>query len=254
MTAMIDHRGPDDRGMYIEDGAGLGHARLSILDVAGGHQPLSNEDGTLWITFNGEIFNYIELREELIRKGHRFRTKTDTEVILHLYEEEGADAVRRLNGQWALGIWNTQSRTLFLSRDRMGIRPLFYTVAGRELLFASEIKALLAHPEVSREIDPESLDNIFTCWTTLEPRTFFRNIRSLPPGSSLVWRNGHIDVSRYWRPTYAAIACPTSADESADALRARSPLMFFSGTNFERPTASVSSSASATFASSISAT
>ena len=150
MIAMLDHRGPDDRGMHVEPAAGLAHARLSVIDVAGGGQPMSNEDGSLWITFNGEIFNYIELREELVARGHRFQTESDTEVILHLFEEEGADAVHKLNGQWAFGIWDTRAQTLFLSRDRLGVRPLFYTVCGEQLLFASEVKALFAHPRVSR--------------------------------------------------------------------------------------------------------
>src|SRR5437016_1857140 len=164
MIAMLTHRGPDGCGVQTGPFVGLAHARLSVIDVAGGRQPMSNADGSLWITFNGEIFNYIELREELLRKGHRFRTQSDTEVLLHLYQEEGAGAVGRLNGQWALGIWDTRTRTLFLSRDRLGVRPLFYTVCGGRLLFASEIKALFADPRVSREIDPQGLDNIFTSW------------------------------------------------------------------------------------------
>jgi asparagine synthase (glutamine-hydrolysing) len=130
MIAMLNHRGPDDRGMHIEPGAGLAHARLSILDLAGGCQRMANEDRSLWITFNGEIFNYVELSKDLVQKGHRFSTRSDTEVILHLYEEEGADAVHKLNGQWAFGIWNTRTRTLFLSRDRLGVRPLYYTICG----------------------------------------------------------------------------------------------------------------------------
>jgi asparagine synthase (glutamine-hydrolysing) len=224
MTAMVEHRGPDDCGMYVEPSAALGHARLSILDLAGGCQPMSNEAGTLWITFNGEIFNYIELRNELVRKGHRFRTRTDTEVILHLYEEEGAEAVWRLNGQWAFGIWDIRTRTLFLSRDRIGIRPLFYTTAGRQFLFASEIKALFAHPEVSREIDPRGLDNIFTFWTALEPRTAFQNIHSLPPGHSLTWCDGRVAITQHWQPSYAPAeswtdAQPHSVADSVETLR-----------------------------------
>jgi asparagine synthase (glutamine-hydrolysing) len=171
MTMMLNHRGPDDRGVHVEPGLGFGHARLSIVDLAGGRQPMSNADGSLWITFNGEIFNYVELREELVKKGHRFRTESDTEVLLHLYEEDGTAAVERLNGQWAFAIWNRRSQTLFLSRDPLGVRPLFYTTAGRRLLFASEIKALFVDPEVSRELDPRGVDNIFTFWTTLAPRT-----------------------------------------------------------------------------------
>ena len=221
MIAMLNHRGPDDRGMHIEPGAGLAHARLSILDLAGGCQPMANEDRSLWITFNGEIFNYVELSKDLVQKGHRFSTRSDTEVILHLYEEEGADAVHKLNGQWAFGIWNTRTRTLFLSRDRLGVRPLFYTICGDQLLFASEIKALFAHPGVSREIDPRSLDNIFTFWTTLSPRTAFNAIRELPPGHSLTWHDGDISVSEHWRPTFPRTQPVASPEASSiEALQA----------------------------------
>src|SRR5204863_3034876 len=182
MIERLRHRGPDGVGYYADAGVGLGHARLSILDLAGGHQPMSNEDGSLWITFNGEIFNYVELREEPVARGHHFASVSDTEVLLHLYEEFGADAVHRLNGQWAFAIWNARTRTLFLSRDRLGVRPLFYTQCGHEFLFASEIKALVTHPGVTREIDPYGLDNVFTFWTTLAPRTIFKGIQELPPG------------------------------------------------------------------------
>src|SRR5438093_4247769 len=206
MIAMLDHRGPDGRGMHLEPSAGLAHARLSVIDLAGGAQPMTNEDGSLWITFNGEIFNYVELREDLLARGHHFASLSDTEVILHLYEEFGADAVGKLNGQWALAIWNSHARTLFLSRDRLGVRPLFYTQCGNEFLFASEIKALFAHPGVSRTIDPLGLDNVFTFWTTLAPRTIFKGIHELPPGHSLTWRDGRIAVARHWQPTFPSRA------------------------------------------------
>jgi asparagine synthase (glutamine-hydrolysing) len=219
MTAMLNHRGPDDRGVHVEPRAGLGHARLSIVDLAGGRQPMSNGDGSLWITFNGEIFNHVELREELVGKGHRFRTESDTEVILHLFEEEGAAAVEKLNGQWAFGIWNSRSHTLFLSRDRVGVRPLFYTAVGGRLLFASEIKALFVDPDVSRKLDPCGLDNVFTFWTTLPPRTAFKSIRALPPGSSLWWRNGTTTTSQHWRPTFARADSDSPREQSPEALR-----------------------------------
>ena len=207
MLAMLEHRGPDDRGMHIEPGAGLAHARLSIIDLAGGAQPMANGDGTLWITFNGEIFNYVELRASLVARGHHFRSVSDTEVLLHLFEDAGTDAVHQLNGQWAFGIWNSRSRTLVLSRDRLGVRPLYYTVCGSQLLFASEIKALFAHPDVSREIDPIGLDHVFTFWTTIAPRTIFSNIHELPPGHTLTWRDSRITIEQHWRPAFEHSAC-----------------------------------------------
>ena len=142
MIGMVQHRGPDAIGTYIDKRVGLAHARLSIIDLAGGQQPMHNEDKSVWITFNGEIFNYRELRQDLIRKGHTFATQSDTEVIVHLYEEEGEECVRYLNGQWAFAIWDANRQRLFLSRDRLGVRPLFYTITGQTLLFASEIKSI----------------------------------------------------------------------------------------------------------------
>ena len=146
MTARLRHRGPDEMGVYTDGPLGFGHARLNIIDLAGGRQPMSHRQGSLWITFNGEIFNYVELRRELESRGHRFATKSDTEVILHLYEEQGEDCVQSMNGQWAFAIWDTSKRKLFISRDRMGIRPVFYSIAGQTFIFGSEIKALMAHP------------------------------------------------------------------------------------------------------------
>jgi asparagine synthase (glutamine-hydrolysing) len=220
MIGMLAHRGPDACGLHVEPGVGLAHARLSTIDLAGGGQPMSNEDGSLWITFNGEIFNYVDLRDELEAKGHRFRTRTDTEVILHLYEEEGADAVRRLNGQWAFGIWNARDRSLFLSRDRLGVRPLYYTADSRRAIFASEIKALFTDPSVSRAIDPRGFDNIFTFWTTLAPRTVFRDVRALPPGCSLSWRDGRIVESVHWRPAFTVSAQARPIDDWIEELEA----------------------------------
>ena len=164
---------------------------------------MSIENGKLWISFNGEIFNYIELREELVRKGHRFATRSDTEVILHLYREEGEDCVRRLNGQWAFAIWDSEQQKLFLSRDRFGVRPLFYTHSDARFLFASEIKSLLTWTEVDAELDLRALDQIFTVWVTIPPRTAFRNILQLPPGHSLVVKDGKIEIRQYWRLEYA---------------------------------------------------
>lgn len=204
MIGMLSHRGPDASGVHAEGGAGLAHARLSIIDLAGGSQPMSNEDGTVWISFNGEIFNFLELREMLIERGHRFATRSDTEVLVHLYEDEGEDCVRRLNGQWAFAIWDARRQSLFLSRDRAGVRPLFYTVTGGTFVFGSEIKAIFAYPEVSREMAPEALDEIFTFWCTVPPRTAFKGIRELPAGHSLVVRNGEVSVKQHWAHSYPA--------------------------------------------------
>lgn len=203
MIATLSHRGPDGIGIHCNAQVGLAHARLSIIDLEGGQQPMSIAGGRLWITFNGEIFNYIELREELIRKGHTFATRSDTEVILHLYQEEGEACVQRLNGQWAFAIWDAEAQKLFLSRDRMGVRPLFYTNTGASFLFASEIKALLACPEVGRELDLQALDQTFTFWSALPPRTAFRGISQLPPGHSAVLKHGELQVWQYWRMEYS---------------------------------------------------
>ncbi|MCC7153193.1 MAG: asparagine synthetase B, partial [Bryobacterales bacterium] len=203
MVKALGHRGPDGAGVHLDDGAGLGHTRLAILDIAGGYQPMSNEDGSLWITFNGEIFNHVELRQELLGKGHVLSTRSDTEVILHLFEQEGEDCVRRLNGQWAFAIWNQHTRTAFLSRDRFGVRPLFYTSGEGLFLFASEIKAILAAPGVSRRPDLAALDQILTYWCTLPPRTMFEGIWELPPGCSATVKDGEVRVRRHWRLQYA---------------------------------------------------
>src|SRR6266850_8053289 len=199
MMLRLGHRGPDGIGIYSSGPVGLAHARLSIIDLQGGKQPMSTADGDLWITFNGEIFNYVELREELIKKGHRFDTSSDTEVLLHLYQEEGERCVERLNGQWAFAIWDASTRKLFLSRDRFGVRPLYYTQTADSFLFASEIKALLASPEVGSAIDLTALDQIFTFWVNLPPRTAFRDIKQLPPGHSMVVKGGRVTVSEYWK-------------------------------------------------------
>ena len=198
MLGMIRHRGPDQFGIYLDEQAGLGSARLSIIDLASGQQPITNEDGSLWIVFNGEIFNYPELRQELEEKGHRFATHTDTEVILHLYEELGADCLKRFNGQFAIAIWNNREQTLFLARDRVGVRPLFYTESSGRLLFASEIKALFVDVAVSREIDFTALDQVFTFWAPITPRTMFQKVFEIPPGHYLTASRRSLEIKAYW--------------------------------------------------------
>ncbi len=204
MLAMIRHRGPDGFGIYQDRRVGLGSARLKIIDIAGGDQPISNEDGTIWIVFNGEIFNYVELRPMLEARGHHFSTHSDTEVIVHLYEDYGPDCLKYLNGQFAIAIWDTRKfpggNRLFLARDRLGIRPLFYTQQAGHFIFGSEMKAILAHPETQAQIDPVSLDQIFTYWSTLAPRTIFKDIFEVPPGYYLLAQTdtNHLDIQSYW--------------------------------------------------------
>jgi asparagine synthase (glutamine-hydrolysing) len=218
MVRTLGHRGPDDMSLFVDGDVVLGHTRLSIVDVENGLQPMSDVDERFWITFNGEIFNYVELREELIELGHRFATRSDTEVLLHLYQEFGADCVHRLNGQWAFAIWDSKRQRLFLSRDRMGVRPLFYTKTNNAFLFASEIKALFAHPAAVREIDPQALDQFFTFWTALPPRTMFKGVFELPPGHSMVVEKATIAVSQYWKPGYEVDNPGISEDEASSRL------------------------------------
>ncbi len=229
MLSSIRHRGPDQFGVYLfqdeYDGVGLGNARLSIIDLGGGQQPISNEDGSIWIVFNGEIFNYVELRPELEQLGHELTTDSDTEVIIHLYEEYGPACVEYLNGQFAFAIWDERDRSLFIARDRVGIRPLYYTESDGVLLFASEIKALLTDPRVKAELDPVTIDQIFTYWSPLSPRTAFKGIRTLPPGHWLLAKSGQpLRIERYWQPEFstepqAGRQPKLSIDEAATELR-----------------------------------
>jgi len=202
MTAALDHRGPDGHGIHVEPGVALGHTRLSIIDLAGGHQPMSNDDQSVTITFNGEIFNFVELRNELEARGQRFRTRSDTEVILRLYETHGEDCVDHLNGDFAFGIWDRRKQKLVLARDRMGVRPIFYTQHRDGFYFGSEVKALLAVPGITAELDPVALDQIFTFWFPLAPRTPFKGIFELPPGHMLVADRQGIRSRAYWRLEY----------------------------------------------------
>lgn len=198
MVSIQRHRGPDETGAYLDDTVGLAHARLSIIDLSEGIQPIHNEDKTLWIIYNGEVFNYPELRLELVNRGHRFYTTSDTEVILHLYEERGIDCLNKLNGQFAFAIWNSNNKSLFLARDRVGILPLHYTIQNQRLYFASEIKSIFANKEIERSLDNESLDQIFTYWTTLPGKTIFRNIKELPPAHYMLISQHEINTGKYW--------------------------------------------------------
>lgn len=202
MIQTLAHRGPDGFGFYVSQHAGLAHARLSIIDLAGGAQPIHNEDQSVWVVLNGEIFNYIELRAALEKNGHVFYTRSDTEVIVHLYEEYGCDFVHRLNGQFAIALWDAKRCRLLLIRDRVGIRPLFYTDVGEQLLFASEIKALFACAAVRRRLNPRALGEVFTFWSAIGSETIFENIHALPPGHYLVRENGGSRRVRYWDWTF----------------------------------------------------
>jgi len=199
MCHSFSYRGPDDEGTFVSPPVGLGHRRLSIIDLSpAGHQPMSNEDGTIWLVFNGEIYDFQELREGLKSNGHTLKSRTDTETIIHLFEEEGIECLKHLNGMFAFALWDGRQQKLWLGRDRLGIKPLNYYWDGRQIVFASEIKAILCDPDVSREIDPEALDLYLTLNYIPAPKTIFKNMRKLMPGSYLVAEKGKISVETYW--------------------------------------------------------
>lgn len=198
MADTIQHRGPDDEGYYVSGEIGLGFRRLSIIDLNSGHQPISNEDETVWIVFNGEIYNYQELQRELLAKGHIFKTKTDTEVIVHLYEEYGTACVEKLRGMFGFAIWDGREKVLFLARDRVGIKPLYYRLTDHSLVFASEIKALLADPEVKREIRPSMIDRFLKFYFLPGEETLFRDIHKLAPGSYMLVKGNQPTIRQYW--------------------------------------------------------
>jgi len=224
LAAMMDrivHRGPDDSGAHRDAHAALGFRRLAIVDLPGGRQPLSNEDGTVWTVFNGEIYNFPALRRRLEAKGHTLRSTGDTEVLVHLYEDEGPEMFGLLRGMFALAIWDAPRRTLLLGRDRLGQKPLLYRHDARRLVFASELKALLALPEadVPRRVDPAALDQFLTFGYVPHPRTILEGIHKLPPAHYAVWRDGKLDVRRYWSPDWN-LEKRRSFEEDAEELRA----------------------------------
>ncbi|WP_260860089.1 asparagine synthase (glutamine-hydrolyzing) [Streptomyces cupreus] len=198
MCDLIVHRGPDGEGFHIGEQVALGMRRLAIIDVAGGDQPVYNEDRSVAAVFNGEIYNFAELRTELRNLGHRFRTDSDSECLVHLYEEYGDDLVHRLRGMFAFALWDVNKRRLLLARDRVGKKPLYYHQVGRELVFASELKALTVVPSVRRDLDPVALHHYLTYQYVPAPWSIYRGVRKLPPGHLLVWENGQVDVRRYW--------------------------------------------------------
>ncbi len=198
MCQLMFHRGPDDEGYYVDKHVGLGMRRLSIIDLVTGRQPISNEDQTIWLVFNGEIYNYLQLRRQLLAKGHNFASKGDSEVVVHAYEEYGDDCVEHFNGMFAFAVWDKVQRRLLLVRDRIGIKPLYYWASNRQLVFGSELKAVMAHPDVPKEIDLTALDQFLTLEYIPTPRTIFKGVRKLPPGHRLVFQNGGLTLEQYW--------------------------------------------------------
>lgn len=219
MNCCLNHRGPDEDGLYLQANAALGHKRLSIIDLTTGQQPMTNEDGTVWIVFNGEIYNHHELREGLQARGHIFKTRADTEAILHLYEERGERCVESLRGMFAFAIWNAKEQELLLARDRVGKKPLYYAVTPEAIAFASELKALLADP-AAREVDPAALQDYLALQYVPAPATIFKGIQKLPPAHTVTWRGGRLaEPRRYWQLDYEP-KTEMSEDEACERVRA----------------------------------
>jgi asparagine synthase (glutamine-hydrolysing) len=218
MMDVIAHRGPDGEGRYLSGPVGLGHRRLAIIDLNTGAQPMTNEDGTVWIVFNGEIYNFPELRRELLAKGHRFSSTTDTEVIIHLYEEYGAACLSRLRGMFAFALWDKKDGTLFIARDRVGIKPLYYADTGTALLFGSEIKSLLADPAIRREVDPQMVDRFLTFLYPAGRETLFKGILKLDPGHYLLVKNGRVICKKYWDLEFKRNESLTNFNDTAASL------------------------------------
>ncbi len=221
MRDALAHRGPDDAGCHVDGGVGLAMRRLSIIDLSSGHQPIFNEDGTIAIVFNGEIYNYRELRQDLVARGHRFQTQTDTEVIVHLYEDHGPQCVDRLNGMFGLAIWDSRNQRLLLARDRLGIKPLYTAHTGDVFLFGSELKSLLQHPAVRPEMDPEAISEYLTYEYIPAPRTAFRGIAKLPPGTRVVWEDGVARSESYWDVSFLPDPALGNEPTCAEAIRSR---------------------------------
>jgi asparagine synthase (glutamine-hydrolysing) len=220
MTDAVRHRGPDADGFYLGEGVGLGHRRLSIIDLATGDQPIANEDGTVWTIFNGEIYNFAEVRQQLESHGHRFRTSCDTEVLVHGYEQWGVELVDRLRGMFAFAVWDARERRLVLARDRVGVKPLHYAVLDDGLVFGSEIKSLLVDPAVPRDWSPEALDAYLALLYVPAPLTIYRAVRKLPPGHVLVAERGQVRVSRYWDLPFDTAGADPAEDAWLEPLEA----------------------------------
>jgi len=220
MCAAQEHRGPDQRGLHLDGRAGLGIQRLRVIDLETGDQPVGNEDGSVVVVLNGEIYNYAELRRELSRAGHRLSTSGDTEVIAHLYEEHGVDCLERLQGMFSFALWDSRLHRLFLARDRIGKKPLYYSFRGGVLSFASELRALLQDPEVPREVEPEAIDAYLAYGYVPAPGSIFRGVSKLPPAHRLVYQEGSLAIERYWRLDYAAKRRVVDPQELHEQIRA----------------------------------
>jgi asparagine synthase (glutamine-hydrolysing) len=219
MMDLIRHRGPDESGEYLSGPVGLGHRRLSILDLNTGGQPMSNEDSTIWVVYNGEIYNFRELRADLEKRGHRFKSTTDTEVIVHLYEELGDQCVKRLQGMFAFALWDKRLQSLLLARDRVGVKPLYYANTGKALIFASELKSLLADPIVDRRVNPRVIDRFLTYYYVPGNETLFEGISKLDPGYYLTVQNGQISIRQYWDLGFDASPHKQSYADAVETLR-----------------------------------
>ncbi|MGI8884527.1 MAG: asparagine synthase (glutamine-hydrolyzing) [Pyrinomonadaceae bacterium] len=232
MNKCIVHRGPDEDGFYVNGNAALAMRRLSIIDLAGGQQPIHNHDKTKWIVFNGEIYNYQKLREDLEKRGHRFYTNSDTEAIVHLYDEYGADCVQHLRGMFAFAIWDEIDKSLFVARDRVGKKPLLYShQPNGDLIFGSEFQAVLAHPAISREVDYAAIDDYLSYLCVPAPQTAFKQIRKLEPAHWLRWKNGEIETKRYWQPDFSKkikISVEEAEEETLRILRESTKLRMIS--------------------------
>src|SRR5690242_696800 len=205
MNQTIVHRGPDDGGVFVGEGIGLGHRRLSIIDLAGGHQPMCNEDGTVWVLLNGEIYNYPELRAELLQRGHVFTTKSDTEAIVHAYEDFGESCFSKLRGMFSIALWDSRQRKLVLARDRVGKKPLFYFNSGKQILFGSELKALLAAGTVPRTMDARAVSDYFSLGYIPAPKTIYQGVSKVLPGHYLVASSGNVRTARYWDVSFSQV-------------------------------------------------
>lgn len=234
MISMLHHRGPDAAGYYRDNHACLGQSRLSIIDLESGSQPMADMDERLWLVFNGEIYNYLELKAELTALGYGFRTKSDTEVIIQAYREWGTDCFNKFNGQWALALWDPKEKELMLSRDRMGIRPLYYTTANNRFCFASEVKALFTLPEISREFDPKGIAQTFTFWSPVDPVTVFKGVYQLPAGNFAVLKKGQLSTKPYWQPEFPIKGSEKNQDLKQNTERLRELLIDAAKLRFTR--------------------